>query len=396
MSLAPTNVSSPARAWIAVMCFGSLLLAAAWSHAEPEAKKKASKKPGSKSTMSIVKSPFGKTADGTEVSLYTCTNRNGLVAKFIDYGAIIVAVETPDRSGRLQNITLGFPSLQGYLERHPYFGATVGRYCNRIAKGKFALNGKQYSLAANNGENHLHGGLVGFDKVMWEATEVKSDKAVGIRFQRRSPDGEEGYPGNLEATVTYTLTNSNELVAELTATTDQATPVNLTNHTYWNLSGGSAGTILDHQLTIVADKYLPVDAGLIPTGELADIEGTPFDFRQSTAIGARIQQIKSDPVGYDHCYSLRNQDGSLAVAARVKEPKSGRVMEVLTTQPGIQFYSGNFLNGQPANGGYPQYAGLCLETQHYPDSPNQPRFPSVILQPRTTYRQVTVHRFLTE
>jgi aldose 1-epimerase len=362
------------------------------SHAEQKKRNKSARTQGKKPSMSIVKSPFGKTADNAEVSQYTCTNANGLVLKLMDYGAIITALETPDRNGKLQNITLGFPTLEGYLQRHPYFGATVGRYCNRIAKGKFTLDGKEYTLATNDKENHLHGGKVGFDKVMWQAEEVKTADAVGVRFHRSSPDGEEGYPGNLDVSVTYTLNNANELVIEFTATADKATPVNLTNHAYWNLSGGT-GTILEHEMTIQADKYLPVDAGLIPTGELADVAGTPFDFLKPTAIGARIQQIKSDPVGYDHCYSLKSQDGSLALAARVRDPKSGRVMEVLTTQPGLQFYSGNFLDGQPANGSYPQYSGLCLETQHYPDSPNQPKFPTAILKPGETFHQKTVHRF---
>lgn len=378
---------------VRLACGGALLLASLSAAGEQGRESAASR---SKTAMTVAKTSFGKTTDGAEVSLFTCTNRHGLEIQLTDYGAIVVAVKTPDREGRLENITLGFPNLEGYLQRHPYFGATVGRYANRIAQGKFTLDGKQYTLAANNNENHLHGGVAGFDKRMWQAEPVKQEDRVGVRFQRRSPDGEEGYPGNLDATVTYTLTNDNELIADYTAVTDQATPVNLTNHAYWNLAGGAEGTILDHQLMLAADKYLPVDAGLIPTGELADVSGTPFDFRKPTAIGARIQQIKSDPVGYDHCYVLRNQSGSLALAARVTDGKSGRVLEIHTTQPGIQFYSGNFLNGEPANGGYPQYTGLCLETQHFPDSPNQPRFPSTILKPGQAYRQTTVHKFLVQ
>jgi aldose 1-epimerase len=346
--------------------------------------------------MKVEKTSFGKTADGHEVSLFTCTNANKLVLKMIDYGAIVVAMETPDRNGKFANINLGFQDLKGYLERHPYFGSTVGRYCNRIAKGKFTLNGKEYTLAVNNPPNHLHGGEKGFDKQMWKAAEIKTPDAVGVKFTRRSPDGEEGYPGNLDVSVTYTLTNENELKIEFTATTDKATPVNLTNHNYWNLAGAGSGTILEQELTLQADKYLPVDAGLIPTGELADVKGTPLDFTSPHRIGERIKEIKADPVGYDHCFVLRSSDGSMALAARAKDPKSGRVMEIRTTQPGIQFYSGNFLDGKPANGNYQQYEGFCLETQHYPDSPNQPSFPSAILKPGETFAQTTVHRFAVE
>jgi aldose 1-epimerase len=346
--------------------------------------------------MKVEKSSFGKTPDGQEVSLFTCTNANKLVLKMIDYGAIVVALETPDKNGKLANINLGFDKLDGYLERHPYFGSTVGRYCNRIAKGRFTLDGKEYTLAVNNSPNHLHGGEKGFDKQMWKAVEVKTPDAVGVKFTRRSPDGEEGYPGNLDVTVTYTLTNANELKIEFSAKTDKPTPVNLTNHNYWNLAGAGSGSILDQELTLQADKYLPVDAGLIPTGELADVKGTPLDFTRAHRIGERIKEIKADPVGYDHCFVLRSSDGSLALAARAKDPKSGRVMEIRTTQPGIQFYSGNFLDGKPANGNYKQYEGFCLETQHYPDSPNQPKFPTTILKPGETFSQTTVHRFSAE
>jgi aldose 1-epimerase len=349
-------------------------------------------KPG----MSIAKTSFGKTEDGQEIDLYTCTNANGLVVKLTNYGAIVVSVETPDRDGKLANITLGFDKLDGYLQRHPYFGATVGRYCNRIAKGKFTLDGQEYTLATNNGENHLHGGVAGFDKQVWKAEEVKSDESVGIRFTRRSVDGEEGYPGNLDAAVTYTLTNANELRMEFSATTDKATPCNLTNHNYWNLAGAGSGTNENHELQLESDKYLPVDDGLIPTGELADVKGTPLDFSSPHKIGERLKQIEADPVGYDHCFVLRSQDGSLALAARVKDASSGRVMEILTTQPGIQLYSGNFLDGSEGAGGFNQYGAFCLETQHYPDSPNQPTFPTTILKPGETYKQTTVHKFSVE
>lgn len=346
--------------------------------------------------MSIEKTSFGKTEDGQEIDLYTCTNKNGLIVKLTNYGAIVVSVETPDRDGKLANITLGFDKLDGYLQRHPYFGSTVGRYCNRIAKGKFTLDGKEYTLATNNGENHLHGGDAGFDKQVWNAEQVETDNGVGVKFIRRSPDGEEGYPGNLDVTATYTLTNDNELQMEFTATTDKATPCNLTNHNYWNLAGAGSGTNENHELQLESDKYLPVDDGLIPTGELADVKGTPLDFSSPHKIGERLKEIDADPVGYDHCYALRSQDGSLALAARVKEPNSGRVMEIYTTQPGIQLYSGNFLDGTESGGGFNQYGAFCLETQHYPDSPNQPEFPTTILKPGETYKQTTVHKFSVE
>ena len=351
---------------------------------------------GTDKKMNIETSSFGTTSDGDEVTLYTCTNQNGLVLKMIDYGAIVVAVETPDREGKMANITQGFDSLAGYLQRHPYFGATVGRFCNRIAKGKFTLDGEEYTLATNNGPNHLHGGEQGFDKRMWKGEPIQSDTGVGIKFTYTSPDGEEGYPGNLATTVVYTLTNANELKIEFTATTDKATPVNLTNHNYWNLAGAGVGTIKDHELSLTADKALAVDDSLIPTGEMLDVADTPLDFRESHKIGDKLADTGLDPVGYDHCYALRSQDGSLALAAKVKDPNSGRVMEIHTTQPGIQLYSGNFLDGTDACGGFNMHQAFCLETQHYPDSPNQGSFPSSILRPGETFSQTTVHKFSVE
>ena len=351
---------------------------------------------GNSNKMNIETSSFGTNEDGNPVTLFTCTNANGLVLKMIDYGAIVVSLETPDRDGKMANITQGFDSLDGYLQRHPYFGATVGRFCNRIAKGKFTLDGQEYSLATNNEPNHLHGGLKGFDKCMWKGEQVKTDNSVGIRFNYTSPDGEEGYPGNLTVTVLYTLTNDNELKIEYSASTDKATPVNLTNHNYWNLAGAGVGTIKDHELMIAADQALAVDDGLIPTGEMVDVASTPLDFRESHKIGDRLEETGLDPIGYDHCYALRSQDGSLALAARVRDPSSGRVMEISTTQPGIQFYSGNFLDGSESSGGFAQHQAFCLETQHYPDSPNQPNFPSSILRPGETFSQTTVHRFSVE
>ena len=344
------------------------------------------------SDMNVQESPFGKTQDGVGIDLYTCTNDNGLVLKMTNYGAIVVSLEVPDRNSNLDNVTLGFPTLDGYLARHPYFGSTVGRYCNRIAKGEFTVGGEQYTLATNNGDNHLHGGQVGFDKVVWSAEPIESESAVGVRFTYLSEDGEEGYPGNVNVTAVYVLDNDNELVVEFMATTDKACPINLTNHCYWNLAGEGSGTIRDHELMIAGDKYLPVDDTLIPTGDLADVEGTLLDFTQPETIGARLDQI----AGYDHCFVLRGEAGEMKPAARVKDPETGRVMEIRTTQPGIQFYSGNFLDGAEAGGGYKQYGGFCLETQHFPDSPNQPSFPSTILKPGETYKHTTIHKFFTE
>lgn len=346
--------------------------------------------------MSVEKSSFGQTQDGVDVDLYTCTNSNGLVLKMTNFGAIVVSLDVPDRDGKLVNVNLGFATLDGYLGDHPYFGSTVGRYCNRIAKGKFTVDGQEYTLATNNGPNHLHGGKVGLNKVVWNAEPVTTDSGVGVKFNYLSKDGEEGYPGNVDVTALYTLNNDNELVIEFTASTDKACPVNLTNHCYWNLAGEGSGTIRDHELMIAGDKYLPVDDTLIPTGESADVAGTPLDFTQPERIGARLDQIQADPVGYDHCFVLRGEIGEMKLAARVKDTVSGRVMEIRTTQPGIQFYSGNFLDGSEANRGYKQYEGFCLETQHFPDSPNQPSFPSTVLKPGETYKHTTIHKFTVE
>jgi len=343
--------------------------------------------------MQLRKTEFGTTPDGQEVSLFTIRNTQGSVVKLTDYGAIVVAVEVADRAGQRENITLGFDHLPGYLQRHPYFGATVGRFCNRIAKGKFTLDDTPYKLATNDGPNHLHGGKKGFDRYVWEAEEVEYQSGLGVKFSRVSQDGEEGYPGDLEVSVVYQLTNDNELKVEFTAKTDKATPLNLTNHSYWNLAGAGSGTILDHELMVAADKYLPVDDSLIPTGQLASVTGTPLDFTTAKKIGQDIAKIGGDPGGYDHCFALRSQDGSLALAARVHDPTTGRVMEVWTTQPGIQFYTGNFLDGATENGGFPKNYAFCLETQHYPDSPNQPNFPTSVLRPGETFKQTTVHKF---
>ena len=368
-----------------------LLTAVATNTLADDAKKK--KKKNRK--MTIKKSEYGE-VDGKKIQQYTCTNANGLKMSLITYGAIMTSIETPDRDGKLANITLGFDNLAGYEQRHPYFGSTVGRFCNRIAKGKFSLGGKEYTLATNNAPNHLHGGDAGFDKRIWEAKRIKNDSEVGVEFTYVSKDGEEGYPGNLTTRVAYTLTNDNELKIVFTATTDAATPLNLTNHNYWNLGGAGSGTIKDHELMLAADEYLPVDDTLIPTGETASVTDTPLDFTKSKKIGDDLVKVGGDPVGYDHCFVLRGQDGKLTFAARVKDADSGRVMEIHTTQPGIQFYTGNFLAGLESDAGNKQHEAFCLETQHYPDSPNQPKFPTAILKPGETFKQTTVHKFSAE
>ena len=347
----------------------------------------------------VSKSTFGKTASGEEIDLYTCVNINGLVLKMMTFGAIVVSLEIPDRDGKLSNVNLGFESLDSYLAGHPYFGATIGRFCNRISKGKFSLNGVKYTLATNDGSNHLHGGEKGFDKVVWDARSFVDKSGAGIEFNYRSPNGEEGYPGNLDVSVVYTLTNKNELMVEFSAISDMPTPVNLTNHNYWNLGGVRSGNILGHELTIVANQYLEVNNNLIPTGKLLDVKGTPFDFTIAKTVGERIQsipKIEGLPQGYDHCFVLPDDSKNLKLAARIKDSVSGRSMEIYTTQPGIQFYSGNFLDGRPESGGYEQYDGFCLETQHFPDAPNHPKFLSTILIPGEKYKHLTVHRFFNE
>lgn len=342
--------------------------------------------------MTIEKKPFGKTTDGKQVTLYTLSNNQGNTVELIDYGAIVVSINVPDRSGKKTNVTAGFSSIDGYLERHPYFGATVGRFCNRIAMGKFSLEGKSYSLAVNNGPNHLHGGEVGFDKRMWQVAEVKSDNSVGLKFTYVSPDGEEGYPGTLTTIAEYRWDNNNCLTLDLQATTDKPTVLNLTNHAYFNLGGAGSGTIHQHELTLACDQYLPVDESMIPKGVLAPVAGTPLDFTTAHKIGERIAQLK-ETNGYDHCFVVKGKAGELRDAAKVVDPASGRTLSIKTTQPGIQLYTGNFLDGKPGNAGFKTHEAFCLETQHYPDSPNQPSFPSTVLRPGEKFHQVTTFTF---
>jgi aldose 1-epimerase len=343
--------------------------------------------------MDVQEQPFGRTPDGTAVELYTLTNDRGLKAKIMTYGATLVSLEVPDRTGKLGDIVLGYDALDGYMKSSPYFGSIVGRYGNRIAKGRFVLDGVTYQLATNNRENHLHGGIKGFDKVVWKAEPRREAGAVGVKLTYLSRDGEEGYPGNLAITVVYSLTNNSEIKISYEATTDKATPVNLTHHSYFNLAG--EGDVLGHELTIDADSYTPVDTGLIPTGEIRPVADSPFDFTTPHTIGERIAQVEG---GYDHNFVLRGGEGMMALAVRVFEPKSGRVMEISTTEPGLQFYSGNFLDGTITGKGgkvYLKHHGFCLETQHFPDSPNKPDFPSTILRPGAVYRSLTIHKFLT-
>ena len=340
--------------------------------------------------------PFGATADGHPVELFTLTSPTGIEIRTITYGAILVSISTPDRTGRIADIALGFDSLDGYLTRSRYFGALVGRYGNRIAGGRFTVEDRTIQLATNSGTNHIHGGVTGFDKVLWRGEPFARDGAMGVTFSYTSLDGEEGYPGTLHATVAYTLAG-NELVADYTATTDKTTIVNLTQHTYFNLAGEGHDSVLGHEVMLNADRFTPVDAAMIPTGELASVDDTPFDFRTSTAIGARIDadhpQLKL-ALGYDHNFVL-NGDSGLRLAARVVEPTSGRTLQVDTTEPGVQFYSGNKLAGVAGKAGhsYGPRSGFCLETQHFPDSPNHPDFPSTVLQPGDTYRSTTVFTF---
>jgi len=344
----------------------------------------------------ITKNPFGTNSQAQPIDLYILVNDNGTIAAVTNFGAILKELWVRDREGQLGDVVLGFDELGPYETKSPHFGSTIGRVGNRIAGGKFELDGRAFSMAQNNGLNHLHGGVKGYDKRVWTAEEILKDGSAAIRFHLLDPDGEEGYPGNVDVFVTYTLTNDNVLRLEYEATTDQATPINLTNHTYWNLTDGGKSQILDHVLTVNSDSFTPVDDGLIPTGEIDPVEGTPLDFREPKPIGRDLTSMSNDPSGYDHNFVLRSQDGSLQCAANLYDPSSGRRMETWTTEPGVQVYSGNFLDGSIVGKGgtiYGQYHALCLETQHFPDSVNKPHFPSMVLRPGNTYRQTTEYRF---
>jgi len=354
-------------------------------------------------TPSITVKPFGKLPDGQKADLYTLTNKSGAVATISNYGGIVTSLKVPDRTGKFGDVVLGFDTLTKYVKDSPYFGCLVGRYGNRIAKGKFSLDGQNYQLATNNIGNALHGGLKGFDKVVWEATPKVTAQGPSLKLTYVSKDGEEGYPGTLKVTATYTLTNKNELKLVYRATTDKKTIVNLTHHSYFNLAGQGNGTILDQVLTLDASRYTPVDKTLIPTGQIASVKGTPFDFRKPTPIGARIdeknEQLKFGG-GYDHNFvGDKLVPGTLTRVAKVEDPKTGRVLEVFSTEPAVQFYAGNFLDGKLKGKGGKVYAhrgGFCLEPQHYPDSPNHKNFPSVVLNPGETYKNTIIYKFSTE
>ena len=367
-----------------------LLLAGAVTEPTATAAKK-------KNKGTVKKEAFGKTTDGKAVEAYTLVNKNGLKARIITYGAMLTEMHVPDKNGKFGDIVLGHDKLEDYLDGHSYFGVTTGRVANRIAGGKFTLEGSEYTLATNNDPNHLHGGTEGIDKKVWSARVSRSKAGPAVAFSYTSPNGEEGYPGNLKMKVTYTLTNNDELRIDYVATTDKATPVNLTNHAYWNLAG--KGTILNHILQINADHYTPVDATGIPTGEILKVDDV-MSFIKPTAIGVRIDKLAGEPGGYDHNYCLNKKEfGSLGLAARVEESTSGRVLEIFTTEPGIQFYTGNFLDGTEVGKGGWKYEfrnALCLETQHFPDSINHPQFPNTVLRPKQKYTQTTIHKFITK
>ncbi len=346
--------------------------------------------------MNITREQYGNTLEGKNVERFVLSNSTGITVSAITYGCIITSVKMPDREGSIAEVTLGFDSLDGYLAGHPYFGALVGRFANRIAAGRFELDGKPYSLARNiDGKNHLHGGTVGFDKKIWAAEEIEKSDRVGVVFSYTSPDGEEGYPGNLEVTVTYTLSEAGELSFEYRAETDKATPINLTNHTYWNFAAAGSGKIYDHRLTLHCSRYLPVNDDLLPTGEVLPVQGTPLDFSTEKAIGRDIGKLS---LGYDHCFVADKQPGTMAAIARLHEPTSGRGMVLSTSKPAVQLYTGNFLDGIKGAGGavFDKHTALCLETEFYPDAPNQPAFPSAVLRPGALYHHTTTQSLFVE
>lgn len=373
----------------AIRYFLPLLIIALIVSCSQEVKEKKAKK----KRMKIEKEVFGK-IDGDTAFLFTMTNDQGMIVKITNYGGIVTSIIVPDREGKKSDVVLGFEDLQSYIDGHPYFGCIVGRYANRIANGKFNIDEKEYTLAQNNGINHLHGGIKGFDKVLWDVSTKRLVDSASVRLHYTSPDGEEGYPGNLKCKVTYTLTNDNELIIEYKALTDKSTPVNLTHHSYFNL-GGTEEDCLNHEMQIDANKFVVVNENLIPTGELKDVAGTPMDFTSPQVIGERIDQVDG---GYDHTYVLNN-DGKMQKIAVFSHPDNGRYVEVYSSEPGVQFYSGNFLDGSLIGKNhiiYKKHYGFCLETQHFPDSPNQPDFPSTILRPGEEYGYTTIYKFLTK
>jgi len=353
--------------------------------------------PSTNKTSTITKDAFGTAPDGQAVDIYTLSNAKGAQARIMTYGGVVQSLSVPDKHGNFADVVLGYDNLDGYLDKKtPYFGALIGRYGNRIGGAKFTLEGQTYTLATNNGPNSLHGGLKGFDKVVWTAAPSLSVDGPVLTLTYLSKDGEEGFPGNLQVKAVYTLTEDNALKLEYTATTDKDTPLNISNHSYFNLGGAENGGIVDHALTLNADKFTPVDATLIPTGELKPVAGTVMDFRAPHTIGERLKQVGGDPIGYDHNYVLNGGGKHLDFVARVNEPTSGRIMELYSTEPGVQFYSGNFLDGTitgKKGAVYKQYHGFCLETQHFPDSINHPNFPNTVLKPGQAYTQTTIFKF---
>lgn len=386
----PMSSDNPSHLALTLVGAGLAILAGCTSTPEKETEQ----------PMNVEVHPWGTTKAGEPVHLFTLVNENGMVVKITDFGATVTELWVPDRRGKIDDVVLGFDDVRGYESSdNQYFGCIAGRFANRIANGRFTLNGIDYELYTNNGPNHLHGGYEGFDKKVWKGEPFPTDDGVGVAFTRLSPDGEEGYPGNLKVVVQYVLTDSNALRIDYRATTDHVTIANITHHGYFNLHGQGAGTILDHVLFLDADRYTPTDDTLIPTGVLARVDGTPFDFRTPTAIGERIEGLnETASLGYDHNYCLNGEVGTLREIGKLFDPTTGRAMEIWTTEPGVQFYSGNFLFGQKGKGGwsYPRNGGLCLETQHYPDSINHPNFPSVVLEPGETYRHTTEYRFLVD
>jgi len=386
----------------AVLGIGFLLLASGCSKKKEETGVNQEGDTPMPDVLSIQVDPVEGTIDGHDVTRFLMKNKNGMTVTMMDYGATVVSVQVPDRDGNVGEVTLGYKDLTKYQKSPTYFGGTIGRFSNRIARGKFKIKGNEYTLATNNGPNHLHGGNEGFNNKLWKGEQFDHQgKEVGVKFTYISPDGEEGYPGELKAQVTYSLNDDNELKIDYTATVmGKETPVNLTNHCYWNLAGEN--TILDHEVTLYCQHFLPVDGTMIPTGEIKNVKDTLWDFTTPQKIGARYRQIPIDPgdatkLGYDHCFIVdKNLKGSSVepiLAARVYEPTTGRVMEVLTDQPGLQFYIGVFLDGTKETGGFPQYGGFCLESQQLPDAPNQPTFPNSFIKPGEVYHQATIHRF---
>lgn len=341
--------------------------------------------------MKLTSENFGTTPDGTEVAQYTIKNSTGATVRLIDWGASVTELCVPDREGNIDNVNLGFDDLESYIQNPPFLGAIIGRFGNRIGEGTFSIDGESYHLAKNDGPHHLHGGTKGFSHQLWQGTPFEEDEKAGVTFELTSPDGDEGYPGELKVKVIYTFTEDCELRIDYEATiTEKPTVVNLTNHCYWNLNGAGKGNVHDHQLQLSADKYLEVDEHTLPTGNLLDVAETAFDFTIPKTLGEHISDAGD---GYDHCFVLNESDVEIPFAARISSPATGRVMEVLTTEPGIQLYTGNYLDGSPGTAGFGKHEAFCLECQHFPDSPNKPNFPSTLLAPGETYRQTTVHRF---